>query len=59
MPEPSLLPIVNATGLAIAIIGLTISMVIVAIGMIVFLISTVMWVVKASREFAELPNEHH
>ncbi len=46
MPEPSLLPIVNAGALD-AIIGLTISMVIVAIGLIVFLISTVIWIVKA------------
>ncbi len=59
MPEPSLLPIVNAVGLALAIIGLTISMVIVAIGLIVFLVSTVIWIVKASRDFSELPAEHH
>ena len=59
MPSPSLLPIVNAFGVSIAIIGLTISMVIVAIGLIIFFISTIIWVVKARQEMDELPNVHH
>ena len=59
MPSPSLLPIVNAFGISIAIIGLTISMVIVAIGLIVFLVSTAIWIGKARHEMDELPNVHH
>jgi len=59
MPEPSLLPIVNAFGVSIAIIGITISMVIVVAGLVIFAISTIIWIVKARREFDELPAEHH
>ena len=59
MPEPSLLPIVNAFGLALAIVTITISPVLVAIGLITFFISTAIWIVKARREFDELPAEHH
>jgi uncharacterized membrane protein (DUF485 family) len=58
MPEPSLLPIVNAFGVAIAIIGVTISRAMVVTGAIVFLVSTIIWIVKARREFDDLPAEH-
>jgi len=59
MPAPSLLPIVNAFGISIAIIGLTISMVIVATGLIIFVVSTAIWISKARREMDELPAVHH
>ena len=59
MPEPSLLPIVNAFGLGLAIVSITISWVVVGIGMAIFLISTVIWIAKARHEFDELPAEHH
>jgi hypothetical protein len=59
MPEPSLLPIINAVGISIAIIGITISFVLVGIGLLIFLISTVIWIVKAREEFDHLPSEHH
>ena len=58
MPEPSLLPIVNAFGVAIAIIGITLSPFIVGLGLVIFAISTIIWIVKARREFDELPAEH-
>ncbi len=59
MPAPSLLPIINAFGLALAIVTITISWVVVAIGLAIFLVSTVIWIVKARREFDELPAQHH
>lgn len=58
MPEPSLLPILNAFGLAMAIVTVTISHVITALGLILFLVTTVIWIGKARREFSELPAEH-
>ena len=58
MPEPSLLPIVNAFGISIAIIGITVSMAVVVAGLLIFAISTIIWIVKARREFDELPAEH-
>ena len=59
MPEPSLLPVLNALGLAIAIASITLSYALVVIGMAIFLVTTVVWIVKARREFDELPAEHH
>ena len=59
MPEPSLLPIVNAVGISAAIIGITISMAVVVAGLAVFFVSTIIWIVKARREMDHLPAEHH
>jgi len=58
MPAPSLLPIINAVGLTIAIVGVTLSLVVTAMGLAFFLVSTVIWIVKARQEFEELPAEH-
>ncbi|HEX8102035.1 MAG TPA: hypothetical protein VF533_05460 [Solirubrobacteraceae bacterium] len=58
MPAPSLLPIVNAFGLALAIVSITISYVVVVAGLLIFLISTAIWISKARHEFDELPAEH-
>jgi hypothetical protein len=58
MPEPSLLPIVNAVGVSLAIVGITISTFVTIIGLVIFAISTIIWIVKARREFDELPAEH-
>ena len=58
MPAPSLLPIVNAAGLALAIVAITLSWVVVGIGLAIFLVSTVIWIAKARQELDELPAEH-
>jgi len=58
MPEPSLLPILNAVGVSLAIVGLTLSPFITAAGLILFLVTLVRWVRAARREIAELPAEH-
>jgi hypothetical protein len=59
MPEPSLLPILNAVGISLAIVGITISPFITAAGLVLFLVTLVKWVRAARRELAELPAEHH
>ena len=58
MPAPSLLPIVNAVGLAIAIVSITISVVMVIVGGLIFLVSAGIWIAKARQELDELPAEH-
>jgi hypothetical protein len=58
MPAPSRLPILNATGISIAIVGITISLVLVIGGAVLFLVTTLIWVRKAVRELDELPAEH-
>jgi hypothetical protein len=59
MPAPSILPIVNAAGLAIAIVGITISIVMVVVGLLVFAVTAIAWIRDARREFGELPLDHH
>lgn len=58
MPAASLLPIVNAFGISLAIVSVTISMVTVIIGSVIFVISAIIWIVKAAREMDELPAVH-
>lgn len=59
MPEPSLLPLFNAVGLAGVIIFITLSYVVAALFGILFLVTTVIWIRAAVREVNELPLEHH
>ena len=59
MPAPSILPILNAAGLAIAIVGITISLLMVIVGLLVFAVTAIAWIRDARREFGELPLDHH
>jgi hypothetical protein len=58
MPARSALPLINAAGLAIAIISLTFSWVLVVAGLVVFLSTAVLWIRSTRREIAELPLDH-
>lgn len=59
MPEPSLIPIINAAALAIAIVSITLTWYIVALGGLVFLITTIKWIADVRRDIDALPLEHH
>ena len=59
MPTPSVLPVLNAAGLAIAIVGITLSLVMVIGGLLLFLVTAVVWMRSARRELEELPLDHH
>ncbi len=58
MPAPSLLPIVNAVGVTLAIVGVTLSLFVTGLGLVIFAVSTIIWIVKARREMDELPVSH-
>jgi heme/copper-type cytochrome/quinol oxidase subunit 1 len=58
MPEPSMLPIVNAVGVSLAIVGLTLSIAVTIIGLVLFLVTLVAWVRAAAHEISELPLDH-
>jgi hypothetical protein len=58
MPQPSVLPLINAAGLALAIVSLTISWWLVAAGLIVFLVTAVRWIRDVRRDIADLPLDH-
>lgn len=59
LPEPSILPLLNAVGLSIAIVGITISLVLVVAGLLLFLGTAIAWIRDARRELDELPLDHH
>ena len=59
MPAPSMLPILNAVGLATAIIGITISVVMIVAGLLLFASTAIVWIRDARREFQDLPLDHH
>jgi hypothetical protein len=59
MPEPSLLPILNAVGVTLALVGLTLSIAVTVIGLVLFLATLVTWIRAAAHELSELPADHH
>jgi hypothetical protein len=58
MPPPSILPLINAASLALAIVSITLSWYLVAFALIVFLWTTIRWVADTRRDIAELPLDH-
>jgi len=58
MPAASILPLINAAGLALAIVSLTLTWYLVAAGAIIFLWTTVIWVRDVRRDIADLPLDH-
>jgi len=58
LPEPSLLPVLNAVGLSLAIVGITLSWYITGVGLILFFVTLVRWIAAARRELEELPADH-
>ena len=58
MPEPSLVPILNAIGLSVAIVGITISTLVTVAGLVLFFVTLVRWIRDARHEISELPAEH-
>ena len=58
MPAPSLIPVINAAALALAIIGITITPIMVIGGLVVFFATAILWIRDARREMEDLPLEH-
>jgi hypothetical protein len=59
MPRPSILPLINAAGLALAIVSLTLTWYFVAFGLIVFVVTAIKWIADVRRDIEDLPLEHH
>jgi hypothetical protein len=58
LPGPSLVPLVNAAGITIALVGLTLSWPFVALGAFIFLWSLMRWIRDTVRDIGELPADH-
>ncbi len=59
MPEPSIIPVINAASLALAIVAVTLSWYVVVAALIVFAATTIRWIADVRRDIADLPPEHH
>jgi hypothetical protein len=57
LPGPSLVPLVNAFGVALALIGLALTLTLTYIGLAIFLVSTVRWVRTTRRDIDALPRD--
>jgi hypothetical protein len=57
-PAPSILPLVNAAALAVAIVSLTLTWYLVAFGGAVFLVSAIRWIADVRRDISDLPLDH-
>jgi hypothetical protein len=58
LPGPSLLPLLCAVGITLAVIGTTIDWLFSIIGVIIFVLTTIRWVRDSRRDVSELPEEH-
>ncbi|HZV75108.1 MAG TPA: hypothetical protein VFF79_15440 [Conexibacter sp.] len=59
LPGPSLLPILNAAGITLALIGITLGWELSVVGGILLVVTTWKWIASTRRDIAELPPEHH
>lgn len=57
LPGPSILPLVTAVGITLALLGLIWSWYIVAVGGVIFLFSAVRWIRSTREDMASLPTE--
>jgi bacteriorhodopsin len=58
LPGPTLIPLLCAVGITLAVIGTTINWLFSIIGVIIFLLTTIRWVRDTRRDVSELPEEH-
>jgi hypothetical protein len=58
LPEPSLVPILNAAGVALTLVGLTITLYVSVVGLLLFFFTLVRWIRDTTHEISELPAEH-
>ena len=58
MPKPSIIPLINASALAVAIVSVTLSWIVVVLALIVFVVTTIRWIADTRRDINELPLDH-
>ncbi len=58
LPGPSIVPFLNAVGIALALVGLTVSIVLTIAGLVLFLVTTIRWIRDVVRDVDELPADH-
>jgi hypothetical protein len=59
LPGPSLLPLLTAVGITLALVGITTMIELTVIGVILTVWAVARWIKDTRREIDELPLEHH
>ncbi len=59
LPGPSLLPLLTAVGITLALVGITTMIELTVVGVILTVWSVTRWIKDTRREIDELPLEHH
>ncbi len=59
LPGPSLLPLLTAVGVTLALVGITTMIELTVVGVILTVWSVARWIKDTRREIDELPLEHH
>ena len=59
MPGPSIVPLLNAVGIALCLLALTTTWILAAFGGPLFVWTLIRWVIDVRRDVDALPLEHH
>jgi hypothetical protein len=59
LPGPSLLPLLTAVGITLALVGITTMIELTVVGVILTVWAVARWIKDTRREIDELPLEHH
>jgi hypothetical protein len=59
LPGPTILPLLVAAGITLAVIGITISKILLVGGVIITVVCVIRWIQDTRREVDELPLDHH
>jgi hypothetical protein len=58
LPGPSIIPLLNAVGITLAIVGITTFVEFSIVGVILFVVTLWIWIRDVRRDFDELPLDH-
>jgi hypothetical protein len=59
LPGPSILPLLTAVGITLAVVGVTTSLLLVIGGAVLTIVCIARWIADTRREINELPLDHH
>ncbi len=59
LPGPTILPLLTAAGITLAVVGITISLILVIGGSILTIVCVIRWIMDTRREIDELPLDSH
>lgn len=59
LPGPTILPLLTAVGITIAVVGVTTSLILVIGGAVLTIACIARWIADTRREIDELPLDHH